>query len=74
MLREDAAAGALPEVDAGADALPALLTERGVVYVEFDGWRAIDALEKSRGEPLGRPRVKLTDFESMLEASKGGTD
>lgn len=72
LLLEDAGAGRVPEAGAGADALPALLSEKGVAYVEFDGWEAIDALEKSRGEPLGRPRVKLTDVESMLDASKGG--
>jgi ferredoxin--NADP+ reductase len=70
-LLEDADAGALPDVGADAGALPALLGERGIDFVEFDGWRAIDALERSRGEELGRPRVKLTDLESMLEAARG---
>jgi len=72
LLLEDAEAGNVPDSGGDADALPALLSGKGVNYVEFDGWEAIDALEKSRGEPLGRPRVKLTDFESMLHASKGG--
>ena len=39
-------------------------------FVEFDGWRAIDALETDRGEPLGRPRVKLTEVDEMLEAAR----
>ena len=42
-----------------ADAVDALLDERGVRRVVYTGWQAIDALERSRGEPLGRPRVKL---------------
>ena len=70
-LLEDAAAGLMPEIDASDDSLPELLRERGVEFVEFDGWRAIDALEQGRGEPLSRPRVKLTDVEEMLETARG---
>jgi len=44
-----------------------LLAERGVDYVELDGWRAIDAVERSAGEPLGRPRVKLRTWEELLD-------
>lgn len=68
---EDAEAGRIPESHGGAAALPTLLKERGVDFVEFDGWRAIDALEQSRGEPLGRPRVKLTSIDEMLDAAAG---
>ncbi len=74
LLREDAAAGALPEPRGDRDALAALLDERGVDYVEFDGWRAIDAIEQQRGEPLGRPRMKLTRIEEMLDHARGGAD
>ena len=70
LLFEDAEAGTLPAVAADARALPALLGDRGVDYVEFDGWQAIDSLEQSRGEPLGRPRVKLTSLEEMLKAAR----
>ena len=68
-LFEDCAAGSMPAVDADERFLPGLLSERGVDFVEFDGWRAIDALEQERGKPLGRPRVKLTSIEEMLEAA-----
>jgi ferredoxin--NADP+ reductase len=74
LLLADAEEGRLPDAAGDADSLPALLSERGVDYVEFGGWEAIDALEKSRGEPLGRPRVKITDVESMLEASKSARE
>ena len=69
-LLEDAAAGALPERDAGADALPKILGERGIHFIEFDGWRAIDALEQERGAAAGRPRIKLTAFEELLAAAR----
>jgi ferredoxin--NADP+ reductase len=75
-LLEDAAAGRLPERgDLDPDGLARALTERGVRFVEFDGWQAIDALEQQRGAAAGRPRVKLTAFEDMLEAArKNGGD
>ena len=70
-LLADAAAGALPERrDVDADSLPALLRGREIDFVEFDGWQAIDALEKQRGAEAGRPRIKLTDFEEMLATAR----
>ena len=69
MLLEDAEAGRLPDPEGDAGTLGAMLAERGIEHVEFDGWRAIDALEQRRGEPLGRPRVKLTSIEEMIEAA-----
>ena len=50
--------------------LERLLDERGVNYVEYDGWQAIDAAERGAGEPLGRPRVKLTAWERLLETAQ----
>jgi ferredoxin--NADP+ reductase len=46
------------------------LEERGVNYVAYEGWQAIDAAERGAGEPLGRPRVKLTSWEQLLEAGR----
>ena len=50
--------------------LETLLEERGVNYVAYEGWQAIDAAERGAGEPLGRPRVKLTSWERLLEAGR----
>jgi ferredoxin--NADP+ reductase len=66
LLLEDARAGALP--DASGQDLELLLAERGVAHVRYAGWEAIDADERSRGEPLGRPRVKLATWEELLAA------
>ena len=71
-LFEDVEAGAIERKGRSGDALRELLAKRGVDFVEFDGWQAIDALETGRGEPLGRPRVKLTSIEEMVEAARGG--
>jgi ferredoxin--NADP+ reductase len=66
LLLEDARAGKLSRVEP-AQTLDALLDDRGANYVEYDGWQMIDAAERSAGEPLGRPRVKLHNWEKLLE-------
>ncbi|NUR75447.1 MAG: FAD-dependent oxidoreductase [Thermoleophilia bacterium] len=69
LLLEDARAGKLVCVDSTLS-LEALLDERGVTYVAYDGWQAIDAAERAAGEPLGRPRVKLTGWEQLLATGR----
>jgi len=44
-----------------------LLAERGVRYISFEDWQAIDQAEVGRGEPHGRPRVKFVRVEEMLD-------
>ncbi|MFT7305311.1 MAG: ferredoxin--NADP+ reductase, partial [Candidatus Azotimanducaceae bacterium] len=39
--------------------------------VDYPGWVKINAEEVSRGESQGRPRVKFTRVEEMLEVSRG---
>ena len=70
---EDLAEGRLPEpADADAGAIEALIAERKPDFVSYSGWQAIDAAEVAAGEPRGRPRVKFTTVEEMLEAASGG--
>jgi len=52
------------------ESLETLLDRKGVHYVEYAGWQAIDAVERAAGEPLGRPRVKLTAWEELLQAGR----
>ena len=35
-------------------------------FVEYAGWEAIDAHERARGAPHGRPRVKLASWDELL--------
>ncbi len=72
LLLDDARAGLL-ERSAGDAALEDLLDERGVKVVDYAGWHAIDAAERSAGEPLGRPRVKLTAWEALLDCASRAT-
>ena len=64
----DAAAGRL---DHGQDppAIDDLLSERGIPVVTQAGWEAIDTAEKSAGEPHGRPRIKLAEWDALLDAA-----
>jgi len=67
LLLEDARAGRLAAPGRDGD-LAELLAEKRAHAVEYEGWQAIDMAEKAAGEPLGRPRVKLTSWEKLLHA------
>ena len=69
LLLEDVESGRLVTRGATAEAVDALLDERAVTRVMYEGWGAIDELERSRGEPHGRPRVKLCTWEELLGAA-----
>jgi ferredoxin/flavodoxin---NADP+ reductase len=70
-LLEDAGSGRLePKPDATAAAVDAVLFERGVSVVEYDGWTAIDQAERAAGEKSGRPRVKLCSWDDLLAAAE----
>ncbi len=72
LLLEDARSGALPRApEASAEAVDALLAERGADVVTYAGWELIDLAETERGAPLGRPRVKLCRWDELLKASRG---
>jgi len=51
------------------DALLARLRQRAVRIVSYRDWAAIDAAEKRRGAPLGKPREKFVSVADMLEAA-----
>jgi ferredoxin--NADP+ reductase len=69
-LLEDARARRLP-ASRGDGTLDALLEERGIEAVMYAGWETIDTLERSRGEPHGRPRIKLCTWDELLQAARG---
>jgi ferredoxin--NADP+ reductase len=68
LLLDDARAGRL-SVEA-TDSLETLLDRKGVRYVEYAGWEAIDAAERAAGEQRGRPRVKLVAWEDLLRTGR----
>jgi ferredoxin--NADP+ reductase len=66
---EDRDAGRLPEPGVEED-ITALLAERVPDAVTWEGWQAIDAVEKAAGEAQGRPRVKLVTLSELAEAGR----
>jgi ferredoxin/flavodoxin---NADP+ reductase len=71
LLLADARAGRLTRAG-DTPVLECVLSERGVDFVEYAGWQAIDAAERSAGEPLGRPRVKLHTWDKLLHVGRRG--
>jgi ferredoxin/flavodoxin---NADP+ reductase len=72
-LLADLDAGRVPEPPLAADAgsIEELLAERQPdAVVSFPDWEAIDAAEKAKGEPLGRPRVKFCQIDEMVEVAR----
>jgi ferredoxin--NADP+ reductase len=55
-----------------ADELDAWLASACDGAVRWDGWSAIDAHERERGAPAGRPRVKLVDVARMHAVARAG--
>ena len=71
LLLEDVEQGRVAHGDeVSAEAVEALLAERGVRAVLYPGWTSIDELERAAGEKLGRPRVKLLTWDELLEAAE----
>jgi ferredoxin--NADP+ reductase len=52
-----------------AAAVEALLRSRQPQLVTYSGWEAIDRHERALGEPAGRPRVKLTRIDELLQVA-----
>jgi ferredoxin--NADP+ reductase len=72
-LLADARDGTLVAKGASPDAIVELLGERAARPVVYAGWQAIDAVEKGRGAAEGRPRVKLTTWDALLDAAGEAT-
>ena len=53
--------------EANPEAITHLLQARGVRFVSFDDWLKLDQHETALGQAQGRPRVKVTSVEQMLE-------
>jgi ferredoxin--NADP+ reductase len=66
LLLEDVEAGRLTPAGRTAEEVDALLDEREVARIEYDGWTSIDTHERTRGEEQGRPRVKLATWDELL--------
>ena len=57
--------------DPSAEAVPALLRERGVAYTDLDGWHNLDEHELALGAAVGRERIKVVPRDEMVDVSLG---
>jgi len=75
LLLEDLTAGRLLDPEPITDAaLEEFVRERQPQLVDYENWLAIDAHERGRGVPAGRPRVKLTSVAELLAAIGWGDE
>jgi ferredoxin--NADP+ reductase len=68
-----------PALVAGRGADPGgaadLLAARGIRHVDVDGWLQVVAAEAAHGRPHGRGEVKISDWQTLLDAAwEGATD
>ena len=69
---EEVQQGVLPaSLPADANAIPSLLSDKGVRYVTFSDWKRLDQIEVEAGKPLGKPREKISVVQEMLAALSG---
>lgn len=66
----DFRAGKLEKEAANRANMETILGQRGKQFVTFSDWQQLDKLEQELGTKAGRPRVKFTDVDAMLNALK----
>jgi ferredoxin--NADP+ reductase len=67
----DAEAGTLNAPRPDADECAQWLAACAPDAVTWEGWQAIDEVERAAGEPQGRPRVKLVRLADLVAAGRG---
>ncbi|BAU97112.1 ferredoxin/ferredoxin-NADP reductase [Corynebacterium suranareeae] len=71
MLLADYAAGSLPEPKKPElDAIIEFLDERKVAFTTWEGWHLLDAAERALGEPEGRERKKIVEWNDMVRHAR----
>jgi ferredoxin--NADP+ reductase len=68
MLEDATSSSILDPAHPDPSTLDALVRERQPHVVNYDDWSRLDALEQSRGEAGGRPRVKFTSRDDIRAA------
>jgi ferredoxin--NADP+ reductase len=57
----------------GAAGLRAVMSADGARVISYKDWDAIDACERERGQPKGKPREKFTHVLDMIAAADQST-
>jgi ferredoxin--NADP+ reductase len=61
----------VPDEGADVHSIVALLESRGVNFLDFAGWKRLDAYERAEGAKVGREHIKVVDPELMRSVSRG---
>lgn len=70
-LIEDYHAGVLPHpAEADEDAIVEFLEQRGVEFIDWEGYHRLESFERASGEPHGRERIKVATRQGMLQAAR----
>lgn len=71
MLLADYEAGSLPVPSKPEhDAIIEFLDERKIAFTTWDGWHLLDAAERALGEPEGRERKKIVEWNDMVRHAR----
>jgi ferredoxin--NADP+ reductase len=62
-----------PRKETPLEKIDAFFAERVARLVMYPGWTSIDELERTAGEKLGRPRVKLCTWDELLDAAEAAS-
>jgi ferredoxin--NADP+ reductase len=69
-LLDDYKTGKLSALGSDSNDIESLLLSRNPKLTTIDKWQQIDAYERSAGRNQGRPRVKLTTWQGLLNGAK----
>lgn len=69
MVEDLAGLPARPAAEVARSVFDELLRTRGLRVVTWEGWKAIDRVERERGKAEGKVREKLTAFDDLLAAA-----
>ena len=61
--------GLVSDVKRGGEEIAEILHQRGVHFVDKEGWRKIDEEEVRRGKVTGKPREKFQTIDEMLQVA-----
>ncbi|MFK7846714.1 MAG: FAD-dependent oxidoreductase [Rhodothermales bacterium] len=70
MLEDLASGQTRTPVHTSPEAIVNLLKERQPDYFSYADWQKLNEMETKNGEPLGRPRLKFTDIDTMVKKAK----
>ncbi len=57
-------------IDLTIGEIESFIKERNDKFINYKQWQKVDQSEIERGQELGRPRLKYTDVDEILDVAK----